>query len=300
MNVPRLFFFFFCILCSTWLHALEPSEKTYGLALVHGTSDHRTDADGSYWKRSFIDYLSASLPNKDNYLVVACDYSHYMWTEAAAGCTADQLLHFIHEKNIDRLIVYTHSNGGNVIRWMLSHPTYDARFYELSQVISQVIAIAPSSGGTILAEEAINGTVFEEAVGWLLGYRTPSVKQQRQADMAAFNETILQGARDRLELPVPFRVIIGSDISASPISSASYCNGYFLNLGLKITKLYLEACADGFLNCTSQATAGEIWFVDKDRTQNKLALSHNQSRHNCFGLEQILRQDLQDTISKGV
>ncbi|STY83188.1 Uncharacterised protein [Legionella quateirensis] len=78
------------------------------------------------------------------------------------------------------------------------------------------------------------------------------------------------------------------DVYASPFSTSSYCNGYLQNSGLKITKLYLDTCADGFLNCTSQLAAGELWFYDRDKTEDNAPLSHNQSRHSCFGFDQIL------------
>ena len=263
-----------------------------GIALIHGTSDHRLDADGIYWKREFTDYLRHSLPNPENYLIVACDFTHFMWDEEAAGCTVDQLLAFVDNQNITKLTLYTHSNGGNVIRWILSNPTYDKRYLRLNKVIKQVRAIAPSSGGTPLADEILNGDLLSATLGWLLGYANDSVKQQRVGDMALYNDQILLGTVGRPALPVPFRVIAGSDVAASPFSNASYCNGYVYNSGLKITKAYLDYCSDGFLDCSSQMAAGQLWFLDVQKTTDQLTLNHNQSRHSCFGLEQILRNDL--------
>lgn len=297
----RLLFSFIGFFIATFFHTIHAAEPpNVGIAFIHGTSDHRQDAEGGYWQRSFINGVAAGLDNVNNVLVVACDYSDYMWFESAAGCTADQLIAFADENKIDKLVLYTHSNGANVIRWILSHPTYDPRFHRVFKLVDNVVAIGASSGGTVLAEEAINGTTFEEAVSWLLGYRNNAVKQQREADMTTFNNTILLGGTGRMPTPAPFRTIVGTDTAASPVSTSSYCNGYFRNLGLKITKMYLEKCADGFLSCSSQMAAGELWFMDKEKTNYGLALNHNQSRHNCFGLEKILSQDLQNTISQGV
>lgn len=286
--------FIFCLLLlcfsSAVLAATNPNQL--GVALVHGTNDHRTDAIGGYWKKDFAHYMAESVPNHDNFFVLGCDYRHFMWQEETAGCTVNQLLNFIHSRKLSKLIIYTHSNGGNVIRWILSNPTYDPRYYELSQYVSQVIAIAPSSGGTSLADDVINGNMFEESVGWLLGFRNDSVKQQRIGDMALYNDEILFGTPGRPPLMVPFRVVVGTDVTASPFSRASYCNGYLLNVGLKITKAYLNQCSDGFLTCGSQAIAGQLWFKDTQKTKDKIALSHNQSRHSCFGLGEILRNDL--------
>lgn len=271
--------------------------ENIGIAFIHGTNDHRADADGGYWKRSFIDSVTGVLPNSSNYVVIACDFSQYMWHEEAAGCTANQLLDFISNKRITKLIVYTHSNGGNIIRWILSNPSYDSRYMLLTKKIKQVIALAPSSGGTPLADEVMNGHSFESKVGWLLGYKNDSVKQQRIGDMALYNSELLFGTPGRPTLSTPFRVVVGTSVTASPLSTASYCNGYVLNTGLKLTQFYLDSCSDGFLNCRSQNIAGKVWFYDWQKTSYKTPLSHNQSRHSCFGLEQILRDDL---LAQGV
>ncbi|ARB90930.1 hypothetical protein [Legionella longbeachae] len=288
MDFKRLIFTLYFLLFSSWVYSLPEPGGNLGIALVHGTKDHRDDAEGVYWKTDFIQSLTQALPNPENYYVVHCDFSKYMWDEDAAGCAADQLLNFIADKNISSLIVYTHSNGGNVIRWILSNPTYDSRYLQLKNKIDQVIALAPSSGGTPLADALLNGGVFEASLSWLLGYTGDAIKQQRIGDMYIYNEELLFGTKNRPSLPKPFKSVVGTDVIASPLNSSSYCNGYILNSGLKIAKLYLDSCADGFLNCSSQAVAGSIWFYDKDKLEDHLTLSHNQSRHSCFGLEKIL------------
>lgn len=268
------------------------STENLGIAFIHGTNDHRFDAESEYWKPDFTDAVAAALPKPENKLVVRCNFTHYMWEEPASGCVASQLLQFVEAKKITQLIVYTHSNGGNVVRWILSNPTYDSRFMRLTKLIKQVNALAPSSGGTILADDAVDGSQFEAALSWLFGYQNNAVKQQRIADMAIYNDTVLLGTKGRPSLPVSFRAIIGTDVIASPFTASSYCNGYFLNAGLKVTKAYLDNCADGYLPCESQTQAGSIWFYDWEKTNDKENLSHNQSRHSCSGLDQILRNDL--------
>ncbi|TAL59234.1 MAG: hypothetical protein EPN84_11600 [Legionella sp.] len=259
-----------------------------GIAFVHGTKDHREDAYGGYWKVDFINSVAQGLPNPKNHFVVHCDFSQYMWNAGAARCVTEQLLQFIKENEITSLTVYTHSDGANIIRWIISNPTYESGNMALKQKISQVIAIAPSSGGTPLADEVLNGGVFETSLAWLLGYLSDAVKQQRIGDMLIYNEELLLGSEGRPSLSVPFKVIVGTDVIASPFNSASYCNGYILNSGLKIARLYLEKCADGYLNCQSQALAGDIWFYDTQKTEDATPLNHNQSRHSCFGLDKIL------------
>ncbi|AWN74710.1 hypothetical protein LEAN103870_13900 [Legionella anisa] len=290
MDFKRIVITGLLLVSSTLMYALPQSNGSInlGIAFVHGTNDHREDAEGGYWKTDFIQDIAQGLPNPENYYVVHCDYSKYMWDEEAAGCTANQLLDFIDHKKIDSLILYSHSNGANVMRWILSNPTYDNRYMRLKSKIKQIVALAPSSGGTPLADMLFNGGIFEASLSWLLGYTGDAVKQQRVGDMYIYNEELLFGTKNRPSLPVPFNAVIGTDVIASPLSSASYCNGYLLNSGLRIAKIYLDYCADGFLNCTSQAAAGTIWFYDKEQTDDKTTLSHNQSRHSCFGLDKIL------------
>ncbi|MGQ3888680.1 hypothetical protein ACQUW5_06555 [Legionella sp. CNM-1927-20] len=298
MDLPRFIFILFILFFSySSISYTRPRDENFGIAFIHGNNDHRTDAEGGYWKKELIDSLASALPNPDNYIVVGCDYSQYMWHEDAAGCTADQLLSFINNKHISKLKIYAHSNGANVIRWILSNPTFDARYLSLSNKIIEVIALSPSSGGTPLAEEVVEGNLFESAVSWLIGYLNDAVRQQRVADMTIYNNELLFGSIGRPALSIPFRTIIGTDVTASPFNRASYCNGYRYNAGLKVTKLYLDKCADGFLECISQRAAGSVWFYDIQKTEHNNALSHNQSRHTCFGLDAILSKDLADGVA---
>lgn len=281
MKFLRLFYGMLCL-----FYLSIATADNFGIAFIHGTNDHRKDAATEYWKKDFINPIVKSLPDPQNYWILACDFTHYMWHEATAGCTANQLLAFIDNKKLTKLTVYTHSNGANVIRFILSNPTYDPRFMKLSKIINQVIAIDPSSGGTPLADESVSGG-FGESMSWLLGYDNDAIRQQRVGDMAIYNAEILLGSDGRPALPVPFRYIVGS-----AVISPSFCNGFFLNAGLSLTKSYLEPCSDGFLNCKSQAAAGTLWFIDTQKTVKAAPLNHNQSRHSCFGLEKIIIRDL--------
>jgi len=289
MNIKQFFF----ILCFIFAFSFSHATSNFGIAFVHGTNDHRADAYGDYWKTDFIETIAKSLPNPDNVFVVHCDFSQYMWHPDAGDCTAKQLADFIRDKKLGSITVFTHSNGGNVMRWILSNPSYHSDYLFLKHKIKQVIALAPSSGGTVLADMVIHGSSVTSNLAWLLGFHGDAIKQQREGDMAIFNEELLFGTKNRPALPVPFLAIVGTDVAASPFSGSSYCNGYLRNSGLKITKLYLEDCADGFLNCDSQTAAGKVWFYDKDKLDNNAILNHNQSRHSCFGIEKLLIKALE-------
>ena len=262
-----------------------------GVAFVHGTG-HQTDAYNDYWQPTMVNNVRAGLANPSNYTVINCDFEQYMWDSRAAGCLATQLTSFINTKHITRLIIITHSNGGNVIRWIMSNPTWDSRYPAIISKIVRVDALAPSSAGTPLADATINGNVFESSLGWLLGYKSDAVRQQQVSWMAYYNGNYLYGTGGRPSLPKLFRSVVGTDVDSAVWDSDSYCGGYTLNVGLEVTQAWLDSCSDGFLNCSSQSAAGSVWFQDKSRMAGGEPLSHNQSRRACFGLDTILRNDM--------
>lgn len=282
------------LLCGLLLAAasfLAHAADVTGVAFVHGTGK-QTNAYQDYWQPAMVDSVRQGLSNPANVLVVNCDFTQYMWDSRAAGCLAQQLTDFINSRGITRLVVITHSNGGNVMRWILSNPTWDSRFPNIISKVVRVNALAPSSAGTPLADAVMNGNVFESAVGWLLGYQNDAVRMQQQSWMAYYNGNWLYGTSGRPALPRTFRSVVGTDVDSSPFDSDSYCGGYTENVGLEVTQAWLNSCSDGFLNCTSQSAAGSVWFYDTSRTAGKEPLSHNQSRRACFGLNTILKNDL--------
>lgn len=276
------------LLCSA---STVPAFGATGVAFVHGTG-HQTDAYNDYWQPAFVSSVRQGLSNPANYVVINCDFEQYMWDSRAAGCLAGQLYSFITSRGIDDLVVLTHSNGGNVMRWILSNPTWDSRYPTIIGAIRWVNALAPSSAGTPLADAVMNGTVFESALGWLLGYQSDAVRQQQTSWMAYYNGSWLLGTSGRPSLPVGFWYVVGTDVETALWDPDSYCGGYHLNLGLEITQAWLDGCSDGFLNCSSQSAAGRVWFYDTSYTAGREPLSHNQSRRACFGLDTILRNDL--------
>ncbi|MBV8657559.1 MAG: hypothetical protein JO142_07020 [Burkholderiales bacterium] len=264
--------------------------KTTGVAFVHGTGQ-QTDAYDNYWQPAMVNSVVQGLSNPANYVVINCDFSQYMWASGAAGCLATQLTSFITNNHIDDMLVITHSDGGNVMRWILSNPTYDSRYPAIIAATRWVDAIAPSSAGTPLADAVMQGNVFESSLGWLLGYQNDAVRQQQTSWMAYYNANNLLGTSGRPALPKGFWDIVGTDVTYAPWNSDAYCGGYTLNVGLEITKAWLASCADGFIECTSASAAGSQWFYDYNGVGGK-TLSHNQSRRACFGLDVVLRNDL--------
>ncbi|MCO7225138.1 hypothetical protein [Pleionea sp. CnH1-48] len=284
----RLRLFVLALLASS---SLIVAAANTGVAFVHGTGK-QTNAYNDYWQSGIIESVRQGLGNSSNLLVVNCDFDQYMWDSAAAGCLAGQLHNFITSKNIDDLVVITHSNGGNVMRWIMSNPTFDSRYPAIINSIRWVNALAASSLGTPLADASMQGNVFERSVGWILGYKSDAVRQQQVAWMANYNANWLLGTSGRPSLPKGFWNVVGTDVESAIWDSDSYCGGYTLNVGLEITQNWLDNCSDGFLNCSSQNGAGSLWFYDKDKTHGREPLSHNQSRRKCFGYDVLLRNDL--------
>lgn len=286
MTARRLAAAFLLLACATPALA-----AVTGVAFVHGTGK-QTNALADYWTAEMVNSVRQGLPNQANYTVINCDFEKYMWDSAAAGCLATQLTSFISSKAITDLVIITHSNGGNVMRWIMSNPTWDSRYPNIISKIRWVNALAPSSLGTPLADAVTNGNVFETAVGWLLGYASDAVKMQQVSWMASYNASNLYGTAGRPALPKGFWSVVGSDVDSAVWDTDSYCGGYTQNVGLEITQGWLASCSDGFLNCTSQAGAGTVWFYDTSRMAGSEPLSHNQSRRKCFGLDVILRDDI--------
>lgn len=262
-----------------------------GVAFVHGTGN-QTNALDDYWTSEFVNSVRLGLPNQANYTVINCKFEEYMWTADAAGCLAGALTNFINSKGITDLVVITHSNGGNVMRWILSNPTWDSRYPNIISKTRWVNALAPSSLGTPLANAVMSGTIFEAAVGWLLGYQNDAVRMQQTDWMAYYNANWLYGTAGRPSTPKGFWSVVGTDVETNIFDGDSYCGGYSLNLGLEVTQAWLNNCSDGFLECTSQAGAGNVWFYDTNVMAGGEPLSHNQSRRKCFGLDTVLRNDL--------
>ncbi|MDX1625805.1 MAG: hypothetical protein R3323_04770, partial [Wenzhouxiangellaceae bacterium] len=196
-----------------------------GVAFVHGTGS-QTDALNDYWTADFVNSVRQGLPNSSNYVVVNCDFEQYMWTSGAAGCLAGALHGFITSRNITDLVVVTHSNGGNVMRWILSNPTWDSRYPLIIERTRWVNALAPSSKGTPLADAVMQGTVFESILGWILGYQNDAVRMQQESWMAYYNANWLKGTAGRPSLPKGFWNVVGSDVVSAVWNSAAYCGGY--------------------------------------------------------------------------
>jgi hypothetical protein len=267
------------------------AEANRGVVFVHGTSANN-DALNEYWTPEFVGVVAQGLPDPSKYFVINCDFTKFPNREAAGGCLASQILSFVNAEGITDLRVFTHSHGGNMMRWILSNPGFDARYPPVIDVTTWVIALAPSSLGTPLADAAANGTVFEQLIGLFLGYNTEAVVMQQVGNMQIINNEWLYGTAGRPPLPKTFAAVVGTDVLSSPFSSASYCGGYGNSVALEFTQNWLDSCSDGFLPCDSQVGAGDVFYADVWLTSGGTPLNHQQSRRNCFGFANVLKSAL--------
>ncbi len=283
----------------------------FGVAFVHGTGSYSHNTARDFWTWENIESMKSALPNVNYYDIIHCDFDQYMWHINAGGCLARQVGAFQRRHNLDHIMLVTHSNGGNVARWVLSNRDYSDDYYPNFSKVRYMVNIAPTSKGTPLATAVRNGHSFEQTLGWLLGYDSPAVDQQQTHRMRYYNEQYLRGTDGRPALSTFTYNISGSDVDASLVDyewilfpligypvpdSSPLCGGYNLNLGLSITRAWLDNCSDGFVNCSSQEAVGyahrDYTFTDRDEP-----LSHNQSRRKCFGVDRRVKAFIRDFVA---
>lgn len=274
-----------------WAPPPPPPERERGVAFVHGTADHsQFTAHYYYWTDEMIDSVRSGLEDPLNYRVVGCDFEQNFWHPDMVDCLAEQLGSFL-DTGINDLVVYTHSHGGNALRWILSNPSQDPSFPRIISNIGLTTIIAPSSKGTPLADMAISGTKISQWLGSKFGFDNDATAQQQTFMMDVFNQQNLLGTSGRPPLPIGFWTLTGRDVKMTK----PRCASYWTVLGLRATHglmaLKGHGCNDGLLPCWSQKGAGIDWAEDYEITGGR-ELNHDVSRHACFGLDIQLRDDL--------
>lgn len=132
-----------------------------GVAFVHGTGIQTHSSARDYWSWENIESMKSALPNVNYYDIIHCDFNQFMWDSRAAGCLANQVDAFVNRHDLGHVMLVTHSNGGNVVRWILSNPTYSSDYRTLKSKTRFFVNIAATSKGTPLANAVQNGNVFE-------------------------------------------------------------------------------------------------------------------------------------------
>jgi hypothetical protein len=192
------------------LAAATAAEAKTGVVFIHGKggSDLQYESTArAYWTDDMIRATTKgyALP----YLICHYDGTQIMWV--AAGQVAGQITTWMNANAIDDIVVETHSFGGVVIRWILSNPTYDARYQPIISRIRWVNSIAPPNGGSEAANMA--GTLSGSwLTGWLVdlvGQNNDSTRNCQTSWMAYYNQYYLKGTSGRPALPKTIYNIAG-------------------------------------------------------------------------------------------
>jgi hypothetical protein len=260
-----------------------------GVVFVHGTGDQSSvSAATNYWTSSALSTMSGGYP----YLVVYYPgASNAAFSQGAWGPIVDQTVAWLKSTGITSIVVVTHSNGNNPLRYLLQHSTsVSAQGNVASAMTSKIVSaitIAGDYAGTPLANQVTTSGSFlniANAVVQFFGggsYNVPAVVAQRTDNMATYNTNGTFGGSAGASTidGVPTYTIAGSGVNANLFSSEAWCGGYLTTLGLQLTRCFgwgCSACADGFIGCNSSTYLGTNIQYDSK-------LNHNQSRQACDG-----------------
>jgi hypothetical protein len=259
---------FTVIVLAQLLVAAAAHAKT-GVVFVHGKggTDLATPSVArAYWGE---DMLSASTKGFTvPYLVCSYDGTQYMWV--AAGQVAGEITTWMNANAIDQIVIDTHSFGGVVIRWMLSNPTYDARYQPIINRIKWVNSIAAPNAGSEAANLA--GTLSGSwLTGWmisLVGQNNDSTRNCSTSSMSYYNQYYLKGTAGRPALPKTVYTIAGTGLWNDFVHPEDY--GLATLSGIA----GLPGEDDGMVAQYSAQAVGVVWFTT--------LANHHHNRRNDY------------------
>jgi hypothetical protein len=300
-----------------------------GVFFVHGTGDNTKPstqvnptngtAVTGYWTQTSINQMVTSpAGGKWTYGVAG-----YQGASQAAWDAAYDVATQIHDfKNantlVKNIVLVTHSNGSNPIRYMMAHPTYtDAYGTSYGTIlgwVKRVVFIAGDNTGTPLADKVTTSNSVANISNSILtffggpNFNNPAVRQQIQANMATYNSngTFATGTSPG---GIPTYFLSGNTVYATVWSADANCGGYTITTGLKAAQLYgwgttsSATSSDGFLGWNTYygdsahystkyvGTNGMPGGVGDDR------LNHNQSRRACHGIASTLTSTIHGALS---
>ncbi len=286
--------------------AVSCTTTNCGVVFVHGTGDYTAStAVSSYWTQASINTMRGSY---SKYLVVGYNGMSKAGFDAASyGSILDQIYNWTQFSGVQGIVVVTHSNGSNPIRYAAVHYTgLSASRKAVVDKIRKIVEVAGDNRGTVLADKVTtsgsllaigNGVTSFFGNNW----NGAAVWQQRRDRMGnctsaggctgyngdgtfGSSSTCYGGATACAGKPV--ETIAGNTVYAAIWSSDAHCGGdsvagYWYTAGLKATLLYAQAngggsCSDGFVPCDSAKYHGTNYMDDS-------RLNHNQSRRSCRG-----------------
>jgi hypothetical protein len=260
---------------STWgaltllLGVAAAAQAKTGVVFVHGKGGADLASESvarAYWTEDMIRATTKgyALP----YLICHYDGTQFMWV--AAGQVAGQITSWMTANAVDDIVVETHSFGGVVLRWMMSNPSYDARYQPILDRLRWVNSIAPPNKGSEAADLA--GTLSGSwLTGWLVdlvGQNTDSTRNCRTDWMAYYNQYYLKGTSGRPALPKTLYNIAGTGLW----NDFAHAEDYGLATLSGIAGLPGED--DGLVAQYSAQGAGVVWFTT--------LANHHHNRRNDF------------------
>lgn len=272
-----------------------PPAAVGGVVFVHGTATYTQEsAVTDYWTEASLTTMSAGYP----YLAVGyAGDTCAAFDECSWGDIASQIDAWLDATGVTRIVIVTHSNGANPVRFMVHHPTASDAVQRVAAATSQVVFLAGDSAGTPLADEVTEGGTFASVVNSVLDtfgfgtYDNPAVWQQRTDSMAQYDSdgTFDDANGDQggttLAGVVPVMASSGTSVDAIPFTNLADCGGYEETAGLEATLLYgwgESGCADGFIGCDSSQYVG--FNPQAGLGFEGDTLNHNQSRRSCDGV----------------
>ena len=298
----------------TGLAAATPSTAN-GVFFVHGTGDYTFGAAFNpttgtavtdYWTQDSLNSMRTSPAGGYWNYGVAGYQGGSQNAQTSWSTIANQIMQFYRSYGpLLNIVVVTHSNGSNPIRYMLAHPT--ATFTQggttycaaklvggtcsgttYTGIIKKVVFIAGDNKGTPLADKVTTSGSIANIGNSILtffggdSWAGPGVVQQIQANMTTYNSngTFATGTTPG---GMSTNYIYGSDVYANVFSSDAWCGGYATTTGLKAAQLYgwgsTSAATDGFIGTASSTYVG----TDPNGYGGDSRLNHNQSRRSCHG-----------------
>jgi hypothetical protein len=315
-----------------------------GVFFVHGTGNYNPPTEtcspncssylnptsgtaiSGYWTQSSINSMIADPSGAGNWNYGVAGYAGATNNAQTSYATiATQLLGFYHSYGpLLNIVVVTHSNGSNPVRYLMAHPTAiitDPEYGNVcagylvggtctsghyvgtySGIIKKAVFIAGDDAGTPLADDVvklgnftgISNTIVNDVFGPGATASTGAIPQQVQATMTTYNGNGTFAVNSNL--PEAANIIYGSGVNANIFSSEAYCGGYLDSAGLYATALIgwgSSSGTDGFIGTNSSTYVG----TDPNGYGGDSRLNHNQSRRSCDGVNSHITSYIHSTLS---
>jgi hypothetical protein len=227
-------------------------------------------------------------------------------SQSNADAIAAQIQTFLTTSGVSEITIVTHSGGSNQARYILQNYTRNSNYTNIKNKTKRVVAIAGTTLGTYLANEAASG-VITSFIANLAGYGGEGVNLLRTNYMSTYNgaSSYFAGINNPVQ-GVNFYSTGGTSGSTcygvkvfgvcigitGPTLGGSGCASALDDAALLLLHtLYLNSndsstarnnCSDGFISCMgAQRLGNNFGFSQKQ--------DHNQSRNQCNGVDVNVR-----------